>query len=34
MEVEVSAEAKDKKLNRLVAITVVALSVFTGLCII
>jgi hypothetical protein len=32
MEVEVSAEAKDKRLNRLVAITVVALSVFTGLC--
>ena len=32
MEVEVSAEAKDKKLNRLVAITVVVLSVFTGLC--
>lgn len=32
MEVEVSAEAKDKRLNRLVAITVVVLSVFTGLC--
>ena len=32
MEVEVSAEAKDKRLNRLVAITVVALSVFTGVC--
>jgi hypothetical protein len=32
MEVEVNAEAKDKKLNRLVAITVVILSVFTGLC--
>lgn len=32
MEVEVSAEAKDKKLNRLVAVTVVALSVFAGLC--
>ncbi|WP_068072620.1 DUF4337 domain-containing protein [Novosphingobium lentum] len=32
MEVEVSAEAKDKRLNRLVAITVVLLSVFTGLC--
>lgn len=30
MEIEVSAEAKDKRLNRLVAITVVALSVFTG----
>lgn len=32
MEVEVSAEAKDKKLNRTVAMTVVTLSVFTGLC--
>jgi hypothetical protein len=32
MEVEVSAEAKDKRLNRLVAITVVVLSVATGLC--
>lgn len=32
MEIDVSAEAKDKRLNRLVAITVVALSVFTGLC--
>ena len=32
MEVEVSAEAKDKRLNRLVAITVVVLSVFMGLC--
>lgn len=32
MEVEVSAEAKDKRLNRLVAITVVTLSVFSGLC--
>src|SRR4051794_9597241 len=32
MELEVSAEAKDKRLNRMVAITVVALSVFTGLC--
>ncbi|NML95550.1 DUF4337 domain-containing protein [Novosphingobium olei] len=32
MEVEVSAEAKDKRLNRAVAITVVALSVFTGVC--
>jgi hypothetical protein len=31
MEVEVSAEAKDKRLNRLVAITVVILSVFMGL---
>jgi hypothetical protein len=32
LEVEVSAEAKDKRLNRLVAITVVVLSVFMGLC--
>jgi hypothetical protein len=32
MEVEVSAEAKDKRLNRLVAMTVVVLSVFMGLC--
>ncbi|MBU6266336.1 MAG: DUF4337 family protein [Sphingomonadales bacterium] len=32
MEVEVSAEAKDKRLNRMVAITVVILSIFTGLC--
>ena len=32
MEVEVSAEAKDKRLNRLVAITVVILSVFMGVC--
>jgi hypothetical protein len=32
MEVEVNAEAKDKQLNRLVAITVVVLSVFTGVC--
>ena len=32
MEIEVSAEAKDKRLNRSVAITVVVLSVFTGLC--
>jgi hypothetical protein len=31
MEVEISAEAKDKRLNRLVAITVVVLSVFMGL---
>ncbi|QNA85880.1 DUF4337 domain-containing protein [Sphingomonas sp. So64.6b] len=31
MEVEVTAEAKDKRLNRLVAITVVILSVFMGL---
>ena len=32
MEIEVSAEAKDKRLNRIVAITVLTLSVFTGLC--
>lgn len=32
MEVEVSAEARDKRLNRLVAITVVVLSVFMGFC--
>jgi hypothetical protein len=32
MELELSAEAKDKRLNRLVAITVVVLSVFMGLC--
>jgi hypothetical protein len=32
MEVEVSAEAKDKRLNRGVALTVVVLSIFTGLC--
>ena len=32
MEIEVSAEAKDKRLNRWVAITVVALSVFSALC--
>ncbi len=32
MEVELSAEAKDKRLNKLVAITVVVLSVFMGLC--
>lgn len=31
MELEVSAEAKDKSLNRRIAITVVILSVFTGL---
>jgi hypothetical protein len=30
MEVELSAEAKDKRLNRAVAVTVVILSVFTG----
>ncbi|MBC2664361.1 DUF4337 domain-containing protein [Novosphingobium flavum] len=32
MEIEVTAEAKDKRLNRLVAITVVVLSVWAGLC--
>lgn len=32
MEVEVSAEAKDKRLNQMVAVTVVVLSVFMGLC--
>ena len=32
MDIDVSAEAKDKRLNRHVAITVVILSVFTGLC--
>lgn len=32
MEIEVSAEAKDKRLNRMVAGTVVALSVFSALC--
>ncbi|OYY91774.1 MAG: hypothetical protein B7Y45_02060 [Sphingomonas sp. 28-66-16] len=32
MDIEVSAEAKDKRLNRMVAVTVVVLSVFTGLC--
>jgi hypothetical protein len=32
MELEVSAEAKDKTLNRKIAITVVVLSVFVGLC--
>ncbi|WP_242123747.1 DUF4337 domain-containing protein [Sphingobium sp. Sx8-8] len=32
MEIEVSAQAKDKRLNRMVAITVVILSVFTGVC--
>jgi hypothetical protein len=32
MEIEVSAEAKDKRLNRNVAITVVVLSVFSALC--
>ncbi|PJG45866.1 hypothetical protein CAF53_16545 [Sphingobium sp. LB126] len=32
MEIEVSAQAKDKRINRMVAITVVILSVFTGVC--
>jgi hypothetical protein len=32
MEIEVSAEAKNKRLNTLVAITVVVLSVAMGLC--
>lgn len=32
MEIDVSAEAKDKRLNRMVAITVVVLSVFMGVC--
>ena len=32
MELELSAEAKDKRLNRGVAITVVVLSVWAGLC--
>lgn len=32
MDIDVTAEAKDKRLNRLVAITVVVLSVFMGLC--
>jgi hypothetical protein len=32
MEVEVSAEAKDKRLNRMVAVTVVLLSIFMALC--
>ena len=32
MDIDVSAEAKDKRLNRLVAITVVVLSVFMGVC--
>ena len=31
MEIELSAEAKDKRLNRMVAITVVVLSVASGL---
>lgn len=32
MEIDLSAEAKDKRLNSLIAITVVILSVFMGLC--
>ncbi len=32
MDIEIGAEAKDKSLNRRVAITVVALSIFMGLC--
>ncbi len=32
MELEVSAEAKDKRLNRLIAMTIVTLSVFIALC--
>jgi hypothetical protein len=32
MEIEVSAQAKDRRLNRQVAITVVILSVFMALC--
>lgn len=32
MEIELTAEAKDRRLNRLVAITVVVLSVFTAVC--
>jgi hypothetical protein len=32
MEIELNAEAKDKRLNSMVAITVVVLSVFAGLC--
>ncbi|MBO9710044.1 MAG: DUF4337 domain-containing protein [Caulobacter sp.] len=32
MDIEIGAEAKDKRLNQSVAITVVALSIFMGLC--
>ncbi|MEO5586251.1 MAG: DUF4337 domain-containing protein [Novosphingobium sp.] len=32
MEIELNAEAKDRTLNRLVAVTVVLLSVFTAVC--
>lgn len=32
MDIEIGAEAKDKSLNRQVAITVVVLSIFMGLC--
>ena len=31
MDIEIDAEAKDKRLNRLVALTVVVLSIFMGL---
>jgi hypothetical protein len=31
MDIEISAEAKSKSLNRLVAVTVVVLSVFLGI---
>ena len=31
MEIEVAAEAKDKRLNQLVALTVVVMSIFMGL---
>lgn len=32
MDIDVSAQAKDKRLNRYVAVTVILLSVFIGLC--
>jgi hypothetical protein len=32
MDIEIDAEAKDKRLNRMVALTVVVLSIFMGLC--
>jgi hypothetical protein len=32
MDIEIDAEAKDKRLNRLVALSVVVLSIFMGLC--
>jgi hypothetical protein len=31
MDIEIDAEAKDKRLNRLVALTVVVMSIFMGL---